>query len=98
MLIERGSRSSQDARSISEIHDHIMATYNLQVCKTIASFICLFQENSVENLSNCLDKAIKLLLKRNQIETKVPLNDNEPRYFLTSINSSIVAPNVRLNI
>jgi hypothetical protein len=73
--MERGARSSQDARSMDEIHDHIMTTYTLQ-------------ENSVEYLSNCLDKAIKLLLKKNQIEAKVPLNDNDTRYFLTSTTTA----------
>jgi hypothetical protein len=50
----------------------------------------------VEYLSSCLDKAVKLLLKKNQIETKVPLSDNESRYFL--IAPLITIPNVSYSI
>ncbi|KAI6234546.1 hypothetical protein M3Y99_00771800 [Aphelenchoides fujianensis] len=78
-LEERGSRSSQNARSVSELHDHIMTTYSLA-------------ENSVMYLSACLDRALKLLIERDQVEEKVPLNDNETRYFLTSLSSTPNGP------
>ncbi|CAD5221525.1 unnamed protein product [Bursaphelenchus okinawaensis] len=80
-LIEKSARSSQYAMSVSEIHDYVQLTYQLE-------------GNSDEHLFAGIMKTVKAMLKRDLVEEKVPLHNNDSKYFATSslmLNTSLPA-------